>query len=237
MKSNRLIILTVLVTTIIFDIYAFKFQPITMDFKDEGKNSSQNFQILNTTTETIAVQIEVFKRGMDLNGKDILSETEDFFIYPEQIILKSGKSQTIRVMYKGKKISSKEEAYRIIANQVPVNFDKTKKGGLKILFRYIGSIYVIPENINIDVQITDIEKIDNSMKLHIKNLGNSHVILKDAYIKLKSGSSEVIISSEKLKGLSGSNILAGTTLEYIVPWPKELENENIKGVLHYEEVR
>lgn len=232
--------LTVLFLTIFLtNISAFKLQPISMDFKDEGKESIKYFTAKNTDSEKIALKVEIYIRDMNVNGEDILIKTEkDFFIYPKQFILKGNSEQRIRVQYQGDKISTSEKSYRIIVDQVPIEFDSnTNKGGLNILYRYIGSIYILPEIISQNVYIISSKKADDKLMLNLKNNGNSHVILQDLHITLSDKFNSIVLKPEDLIGLNGTNILSGKIREYITQWPDSITESDFIATIEYEAAR
>lgn len=49
--------------------WAFKLSPMIVSFAPSGNSATQNFQLENTGSEKIAVQIEPFHRFTDLDGK------------------------------------------------------------------------------------------------------------------------------------------------------------------------
>ena len=127
---------------------AFTFAPISQEFSAEGKNSSRLFTITNDSlTERIAVKVSVFTRIMDEWGNETLEPAPgDFLIYPAQSLLNPGDSRSVRIKWKGGTVGSREKAYRIIAEQLPVDFTeedlRDDGAGIRFTFRYEGSLYV-----------------------------------------------------------------------------------------------
>lgn len=237
--KTRYILTVLFLTFFLTNISAFKLQPISMDFKDEGKESVKFFTAKNTDSDKIALKVEIYIRDMDVNGKDILTKTEeDFFIYPKQFILKGNSEQRIRVQYQGGKTDTIEKSYRIIVDQVPIEFDNnTNKGGLNILYRYIGSIYILPEKITQNVTIISSKKTDSKLLLNLENSGNSHVILQDLHITLSDKSNSIVLKPEDLIGLNGTNILTGKIREFITDWPDSITESDFIATIEYEAAR
>lgn len=132
-------------------LFAFSFSPITQEFSVTGKKSSHIFTIGNDSlSERIAVKISIFEREMDEEGNETLTPCDgDFLIYPSQSILAPGESRSVRVKWQGGRIGDRELNYRILAEQLPVEFREDEKhedgGGIRFTYRYEGSLYVVPE--------------------------------------------------------------------------------------------
>lgn len=237
--KKKIIIFFLFLIIALSNLWSFKLQPISMDFKDEGKDSIKYFTAKNTKTEQIALKIEIFSRDMDKNGNDkLVLNNEDFFIYPKQFIVKGNSEQRIRIKYQGDKIASNEKSYRIIVEQVPIDFDsESGKGGINILYRYIGSIYIIPDKLSQDVKIIKSQKVEDKLVIEIENQGNSHVIMQNLHITLKSGPDTLILKPEDLQGLNETNILSGITREYVLDWPKSFLDSIITTSIEYETTR
>ena len=222
-------------------VFGFKFSPISMDFSSSGRESVRNFTALNDTAETIALKITVFKRSMATDGAEVLDDAgEDFVVFPTRIVLKPDNKQTIRVQYRGPEIGNIEQAYRIIVEQVPVQFEENElAGGLRILFRYVGSLYVVPDKRSLDVVVDEItaNTEDNTLSVLIHNRGNSHVILQDLSLILSYGGTSVRIGPEDLPDLNGTNILAGATRLYSISRPDIPASEVITGELEFTPVQ
>lgn len=214
--KNRFLILLFIVS--ISPAFAFNFSPISMDFEDSGSKAAANFEAHNTGSKTIALKITVHKREMDVNGKDILTEAGgDFLVYPARMVLDPGKRQRIRVQYKGPSVNDTEQAYRIIVEQIDLE-DDTESAGLNLLYRYIGSLYVLPDTVDMNsVEVSSIQKTeDGNLLISITNSGNSHVILNQLSITFSDNKSEIRLSPEDLVDINGINILAQTSRTFIV---------------------
>lgn len=221
---------------------AFQFQPITMDFQDSGAESIKNFQCSNNTEETIAIKISFYSRSINAEGQEQLEPAEeDFLAYPARMVLESGQNQSIRVQYRGEALQNQEKAYRIFVEQVPVDFQPENQGGLTILFRYIGSLYIVPENLKEKVELLSLERMETSdgikLGISIGNTGNTHSILQNVQLKLMQEGKEFLLNPEDLPGINGINLLAGGTRYYQIDWPENLKDGPLKGELLFEGMR
>ena len=53
-----------------YSIYSFTFEPITMDFAPDGRESRKTFRVENPGDSAIAIQISMVTREMDIDGKE-----------------------------------------------------------------------------------------------------------------------------------------------------------------------
>ena len=127
---------------------AFKLEPISKVFEPAGAGATQSYKIINDTSEQIAVELSMVKRKISLEGQESTEKADDdFLVYPSQIILPPQGVQSVRVTWLGNPNPEKELNYRIIAEQLPINLKDTQQSqsqaiaaGIKITFRYIGSV-------------------------------------------------------------------------------------------------
>ena len=79
-----------------FPAEAFRFIPFTAEFDPSGTGANQTFRVENNSADRIAVEISVFRRQMNLDGSDELTEAEDdFVVFPTQIVLEPKQSQIV----------------------------------------------------------------------------------------------------------------------------------------------
>lgn len=235
------IILIVLLMIFMLPVFAFQFEPITQDFSPSGINSRRNFQVINPSENPIAVKVSMVYREMDLYGEETLTDaSEVFFVFPSQVVVAPESTQTIRVQWLGNPEVSIEQAFRIIAEQLPVNINRNQTG-VNFLIAYHGSIYVVPEKFSFGVEVVSVQKGNNSegediLQIELKNTGNTHMILENPVIKLSYSSlldsdKELTLSDDALIGLANENILAGKNRVFSVPWPNGLTDGNLNATL------
>ena len=103
---------------------AFRFIPFIAEFEPSGSGANRTYTVENTSDNRIAVEISVYKRGMNLDGTDRLQDADDdFIVYPTQVVLEPNRKQAIRVQFIGEPAPDRELAYRIVAEQLPVELD------------------------------------------------------------------------------------------------------------------
>lgn len=205
--------------------WALSFTPIEMDFTPSGRGTTQIYRIENTQAEVAAVEMSVKNRKMQVNGEDQLSDAEDdFSIFPTQVVLQPGQTQTVRVQYIGAANLTSEKAYRLIAEQLPIDIGQGPQNGgrMRLLVKYVASVYIVPPGARPQVKLTETKLTTEEgkvwLELFVHNEGHSRKILKNA--KLEIGGRK--LQGPDLVGLEGENLLAQTRRWFRVPAPQGL---------------
>jgi|JI8StandDraft_1071087.scaffolds.fasta_scaffold159809_2 fimbrial chaperone protein len=205
--------------------HAISFTPIEMDFSPAGRGATQVFRLENTTAEVTAVEMSIKARAMAANGDDQLTDADDQFnVFPAQVVLQPGQVQTVRVQYVGLATLDRERAFRLIAEQLPIDVGQAPQNGgrMRLLVKYVASVYVVPTNVKAVLSVTDTKIVAEGnnrwLQVTVNNEGSTRKILKDLKVEVAG----VTLSGEQLKGMEGENVLARTTRVFRVPAPAGL---------------
>lgn len=230
--------------------FCFSFQPLSADFSPAGRGSIQTFRIANDSDKPVAVKITMTTREVDIDGRETNRDAGDLFlVFPPQIVVNPGSHQAVRVQWKGPDAVETEMAFRIIAEQLPVDFDRRELSGgsINIMLRYKGAVYIVPENPKPRIVVENVETVkteggDKKLEITVENEGNAHVILQDLSVLLTEeagdkGGTQIILKDEQLQGMNGENILARSRRRFILPWPSELGEGDIRAELNFTPVR
>lgn len=204
---------------------AFRLVPIEMEFAPSGRGATQIFRLENDTAEPVAVEVSLMARRMTEQGEDQLEAAgETFAIFPEQIVLPANQSQSVRVQWMGDANPSRELAFRLIAEQLPVDLGKAPLPGgqVRLLVRYVASVYVTPQGARPDPVVTSVAPQGKTLAVTIANNGNTRQILRDATLTVAGGGKTVTLRGEQLSGMAGENVLAGATRRFSIPLPAGL---------------
>lgn len=202
--------------------FAFEMTPLELELDPAGRESSGSFRIVNIDARPIAVEVAVFTREMTEEGADILRPADgDFIVYPPQMIVMPGRTQTLRVQYIGDPVDGPERAYRLIAEQLPIDLGDDGQGrdggSISLLVRYVASLYVGPPSAKPALRVIAAEPAPgNRMRVVLANEGSGHALLTN--LKLRVGGRE--LADDAIAGLLGENILAGVTRSFLIPWPE-----------------
>lgn len=240
---KKIIFLMTVLLVALSGLWAFQFSPIEAFIKPSGSESVKSYTIVNDSDDQIAISLSVVKRDQDAAGKEIREECNDFQVMPSKIIVQPNSSYVVRVRYMGPQNITAEKSYRLIAEQIPYSQGKNQTEGamFNFLFVYATSLYVVPAESKVQV---DIQKVEESyaedgtrlMDITLRNKGNVHQILLDTSITLKdSAGHTVTVSGEDLTGIDGFNLLARKTVTRSIPWPEGFEGEGkISGTIRYQ---
>ena len=206
----------------------------------EGKKSSHVFTITNDSlSERIAVKISIKRRIMALDGSETLEECPgDFSIYPGQSILSPGDQKNVRIKWTGGQVKGNEKSYRVIAEQLPVDFsnesNKEEGAGIRFTYRYEGSIYVVPEGSESMIELTSVESIEigeqSFLELTFSNTGGRHALLNELNITFTSrfnNFESISFTPSDLKGVAGENVLSGQKRIFLIPEPPQVKGEEL----------
>lgn len=211
---------------------SFKFTPMSQSIVLDESNIAK-YMVENTTSKPIPLSFKVTTREQNLDGTEINHSTDDLLIFPPQLIVPPGQKRGIKVKWQGEK-SKIEKAYRVIAEQLPIEPTKGKKtSGINMLLKYKTALYVSSSEVESDVLISKVEVKSKSVFIHIQNKGTKHQLLKDLFITLNQGEKKVDLSTEQIKHIEGQNILAQTTRIFEVDVILN-QSEAVTGALKFE---
>lgn len=214
---------------------AFQIVPISQDFDPSGRGANQTFQVENDRQEAVTVTIAMAKRVVDKDGKETLEPTEDFTLFPTEIVLQPKTSRIVRAKWIGDPSPKSELAYRIIAEETPLNMRRETPGASVFLtIRYVGSIYVVPKGVKPDVVVASAQPAGGQLELLLENKGSRHAILDAPSVTVVAGSvSRTLDKAVVEKALSGENILAQSQRRIVLPWPAGVPVGAVKAELKY----
>lgn len=207
---------------------AFKMTPIEVKFEPAGSGAARTVLLENQTDTPSAVELTTHKRTMLQNGEDVLEADEDsFLVVPSQVILMPGQQQVVRVQWLGGPVTT-EQAFRLIAEQLPIELEEgSQQGGrMRLLVRYIASLYVAPAGARPDMTVNGgkiIRTDANSAELlfQVKNSGSAHLGLSDLTITVRPNgpgtAASLTLPPAQLDGTTGAVVLAGHTRDFRVP--------------------
>ena len=227
MKRNILfIILTFLISS---NSYAFKFSPMSTSLGVKEKTNSTLFYLENDSEHPIAVTATLLKRAMDKEGVEINEKAGDeLTLYPSQLIIPANEKRSVKVTWVGKTIPQIELAYRLVAEQLPIDIEKNKKqnASIKVLLRYVAAFYILPEDFPSDVTLKKLDVDDKNVAFTMANAGKKHQVLSNLEMKV-TGKKTIELKSEDLKSMSGENVLAGS--ERVFRFPKTGKLKDIQS--------
>ncbi len=214
------------------EAHAFRFSPFRVKFEPSGAGANQLFTVENNSNAPTSVQIRIMTREVDVDGGEKNADAEkDFTIFPAQMVLEPNAKRSVRVQWAGDPKLKEEKAYRIIAEQLPVNLDKEKPktSAVKFLVSYRGALFVTPpglaHNVTLDFSGATQDATGKKMlEIVLHNRGTQHALLRNLKLDIKDdkGNTVSLAGENQLKGITGEGILAKHRRRFMIPWPKGL---------------
>jgi fimbrial chaperone protein len=219
----------------------YRLLPMSATFSPTGSGTTKSFEVNNSGDVPVAIEVYMTGREIGLEGEESNPDAgDDFVVYPPQMIVPPGQTQLVRVTWLGDPDPDKELAYRIVADQVPIDFVEAQQGqnvpaepgqanvSIRVFFRYSGTVYITPNGVRPEVVLTDVTQRKgkdgkDELILDFENIGTAHKNLTGLEVNLTSEQGKTVtLTKDNLQGVIGENILAGNKRRFVLPWPKEL---------------
>jgi fimbrial chaperone protein len=216
-----------------FLITGFSLTPMSHVIELDAKQKQAQFLLDNPTDEPMAVEISLRERIQKEDGTEETPVAKNLAAFPPQLIIPPEEKRTVRVQWLGETPKS-ELAFRVVAEQLPLQVDgKKKKGsGIKMLLRYIAALYVNPGDTESNVQIKEIIPGD-PLQVVVENKGSKHQLLSNAVLNLTLGKDKLQLKGDALKGLAGENVLAGSRRIFKIPANAKV-TKDAKGTIKFD---
>jgi fimbrial chaperone protein len=214
---------------------AFTLTPMSTTLTPKGAGAATSFRVENETSNRVAFEISVLTRDMADDGQETNRPAAEFFtVFPPQGTVPSGKSQTIRLVWKGPANPTNELAFRLVVEELPVNFTpETNRAQIKVLVRYMAAVYVRPRNAKPDLRVASFTRTEtNTYVMAVTNAGNAHQPLKDPTLTLTDaqGRSQTV-PTDPLAPITGQNVLAGRTRRFVLTLPPTFQEPSYQAHL------
>lgn len=241
---------TIIITAILFaigasSISALSMEPLTHVFGTSTGGRMHTYRVTNTQDREIAVRMRITTRDQLPDGREERSSAdEEWLVFPARMTLSPGQSRAVRIQYTGPAGLEREKAYRVIAEQLPIDVSEGEiRSGINVLFRYEGSAYVREGRFSPDIVVADASReFDGEefkgIRVRLENRGTTHGILHDITLRLTRSDSEGEVleeqtfSEEELPLIGGRNILAGRAIEEVIPVPDTWKQGSVNA--HYQ---
>lgn len=215
--------------------WAYDLKPIVIQLAPAGAGASQMVTVTNSEEQPVAIEAKTYRRSQDRNGDDVLApEERDILIVPPQMVIPPKTSQTFKVQWIGEGAPDKEIAFRLITEQLPIELaakpDATAKvADVQLQYRYEAALYITPPKSQPSLAVDGAELVKDEkgaplLKLSVTSSGTRRAILDKPALTLtpKAGGASITLTGDQLKELTGKNVLAGASRDFLLPWPAGL---------------
>lgn len=217
---------------------AFTMEPMSALLSPSGSGTIATFRIKNDGKERIAIRLSLLSRDSSPEGIEVNAPADELFVaYPSRLLVEPGSSASAKVQWRGPPKVDAERSFRLVAEQIALEGGSGKDGnsGIKVMFRYIASLYVGESGFAADLAATVVgaKGPDGSpgLMVELRNQGRRHVIATDARV-IVDGLAP--LDSAELGGLSGANYLPGRSRRAFVPRPEAVEGMSYQARAEFE---
>lgn len=168
---------TLLIAIFLFSpaTYAFELFPMVTFLSDQGSKSEYFYQVNNTSDKALPLEIFVKQRNISGAESELLSDSDDFFVFPPQVLILPGKTQMIKVKYIGEPVDI-SKSYRIVFSQLPIN-DNATKSSIKMLFQIGALAFVSANNVQNIASAKIIYQDRMPIKMQVTNQGSGVIVI------------------------------------------------------------
>lgn len=218
---------------------AFTLEPISTTVAPSGPGSIGTFRIKSEDPGRIAIRFRVESRDLSPDGKEINGPADDLFlIYPTRMIVEPGAQAVVKIQWKGPASIDTERCFRFVAEQVPLDTGPSSSSGIKMMFRYIASLYVgrpsfVAELVASAQGATGSDGSPGYL-VEVRNIGSRHVIALDPRIKIGGGL--MSLAPEDLGILASANYLPGKSIRLFIPKADAVPRKSYDATIDYEGV-
>lgn len=168
-----------------------------------GGKKAEVLKVTNEGDDRVTVQVEAAKWVQGEDGADKYEPTEDIVFFPKIFTVEKGKEWILRVGAKSRKPETKEAAYRVFLQEIPVS--KPGESQLTMALRLSVPVFIKPVKEVKDWSIEKVELSKGMLLVKVKNTGNSHIsVSKMKALGLDSSDKEAFKAEE-----SGWYVLPG----------------------------
>ena len=240
-KTIRYLLMTLLAASAA-NAFAFTFQPMFVRLDATGPGNVQTFEVRNEGDESLPVRFSVLPRTV---GPDGVEGNEDasalFTVYPPRLVVEPRSTAAVKLQWNGPAGLATERAFRLIAESVALDSGKPATSGIRVMVRYIASIYVgeadfSPELVS-SVKGATGPKGEKGFNVEIVNRGTRHVVAESAILSIKGAKDGVLaLGSEDLGALSDANYLPGYPRRLFIPRVEAIAGTTYDAQIDYDAV-
>ncbi|MBB4658930.1 fimbrial biogenesis chaperone [Parvularcula dongshanensis] len=215
---------------------AHSVQPMRFDLRPSGSGSQTTLTVENTRAYPITLEILVDALTFGEDGEEVLTSSEDdFLVFPPQMMIEPGKTQSVRVRYIGDPTIKESRAYRIHVNQIPVDLTGEQRSGVALAVNFATLVNVVPAGAKPKVVASAVEEAPGGYaRLSLMNEGKAYARLLDMRLALTANGERQVYDGKAMEPwLNGASnlMLPGTQRELIVPLPDGFTATNMEVAL------
>jgi P pilus assembly chaperone PapD len=205
-----------------------------------GPGSIQTFEVRNDGDKSLAVRFLVLFRAVGPEGKEINEDAGGLFtIYPARVVVEPRSSSAVKLQWNGPANVASERAFRLVAENVALDTAEPSASGIKVMFRYIASIYVGKATFAPDL-IWTVKGAKGATgvkgyNVEILNRGQRHVVADSTLLTITAAKGSLVkLGAEELGPLSGANYLPGQPMRLFIPHAEAVPGKTYTARFEYD---
>ncbi len=179
--------------------------PVSVDLTAPARASSVNLR--NNGDRPVNVQVRIYKWTQS-GGEDQLDLATDVVVSPPAASLQPGTTYTIRVARTGAPVTSGEESYRLLIDQLPEVNVRRPADTVNLVIRYSIPVFFGERSAGAELR-WEVRRDGGRLVVEASNIGNRHA--KIANLRVASTGGKVSFG----EGLNGY-VLPGSTRRWVV---------------------
>ncbi|HNT43820.1 MAG TPA: fimbria/pilus periplasmic chaperone [Syntrophorhabdaceae bacterium] len=191
---------------------SFSVHPTRVSFDRTTK--AQKLIIRNKGATDLSLQVGAFKWSQNKDGRDVYEDTSDIVVFPPIFKIRKGEQRLVRL---GTTLgpTSREGAYRVFVEELPVADPKRSGPGINLVFKVGIPLFVSPLQASREALGICLAIEEGTVVLSALNNDNAHAEIESVSIIGQDSREKEIFS----KGFNGWYILSGSSRVYKVDIP------------------
>jgi P pilus assembly chaperone PapD len=228
LRSSIFALLWLLLTGAVYTVNAaFTIEPaIVVFFADRGEKTAY-VEVVHTGGGPAAVQFSVIDRVLDLDGvlaNENPTKNSTFLVHPAQVILYPKERATVQIQYIGKGKVTKDIAYVLHSQEVPIDVAKEEDGGVNVSVNMVMNYFTV---ISLETG-----KPGKLVFVSSKAIGNGKIEViaenkGDGRVKMER--INLMVNNTWIKNLTGkgNSIMPGTKRRFTFEWPNPVTAKEV----------
>lgn len=213
---------------------AFRVSPLRMQLAPSGPAATDTLQIENTLATPLTVELTVYERAFDPDGRELRrSADDDFSLFPPQAVVEPGAIQAVRIQFVGEPKLREARNYVVLVTQLPVDLGATQEPGVKFVLEFGASVTVSPPNARADLMVTQIAaEEDGALLVTVENRGDGLARLGDAAwsLRTRNGNRHRVPKEALREQLPSDLLLPGASRHFTLPLPANVAAASVASV-------
>ncbi|ABI78322.1 putative fimbrial assembly protein [Hyphomonas neptunium ATCC 15444] len=211
---------------------AFRLSPMRYILAPAGTDAEITLRLENTYPVDLPIEVEVFRRTITEDGKEVREPADDdFLVFPPQSLVPAGQEQAFRVRYVGPPSLDVMESYVVMFRQLPIRNRAEGNSGIDVMMALGTAAYVSPPGAtaNLSLGVEALPDNPDQIDIWVTNSGNAYGYVDQFHIRLQTeeGASAVIPPSVSTQGLETPLIMPNARRKLRVDIPETLSGQPI----------